>query len=455
LPTQRQHEWLKTYLRMVGVSGPSQAGGAGTQSAPAGSGAAAGSEDGAAADGQGMSIGTPAASSGNGQAPATEPRQAAKQEASGEKAEQSAHIVSVPLNEKVIGVSSRPIKFAGGRLSAIFTVDFEVQGAIEATSPGQKEEGESGEKTTVSLFGAEGKSYAASIAHAWMDKNGVRVLGFDTHLTELEPKAAFEAGEEGIEISCEAEGKLACGVAVSVKVTLIGYEAKAGETKACSISIGGDYTEAQVPDFAANDQIKVKDIKLKLHLEGTVQPEWTEIAKDVAKKVAQRLAGASAFEVGVVGGLVVAALGVIPASIAQLAKGDDVESAGEVVNETTHALTDGYRLGATGGAPPSDAMAKLGYDAGTQSYNKAVAAIKEKVPDASDDVVKQWIGEWVVKNELVEKANEQFSDIVSEGVWEHYATTYADSRFYRMNAFSKIYPERRLQDPLFTKYDKK
>lgn len=396
-------------------------------------------------DDTGMSLGSPSSRA-----------QSSKETSDGKETSQSAKVLTFPFNVTTPKADFIKTTLGGGRFKVNLTAWYQVQGTIEFGSPSEGE-GEADKKTAISLFGANAGKYAASIGQSWRDEEGVKIFDFETVFTDIDQKATFEANGKELEIAYEAAGTLACGTSVSIKAVLIGYEGGSkGETKVCAIALG-----ANIPPFKPKDYpiptvkgATARGIGLQAHVEGTLEPNWVKIAEDVAKKIAERVGAEAAFDAGIAGGLVIAAFGVIPASLHQLVEGDDVDGAGQAVNETTHALMDGYRLGVTGDQAPGDEIAQLGFKAGSQVFAQALATVKQSVPDVTDDVAKQWIGEWVAKNQLVEKAHDQFLDMAAEAAWDHYATKYSDSRMYQMTAFSNIYPEKKdkFTDPLFTKY---
>lgn len=461
MATQKHHDWMKTYFRMIGGGqGAAQPTAASAQSTAAGDSTSAPEIDGD--DDQAMSLAT---EQDQGQSTSAasmslgSPSSAAREEASqAEPAAQSANVLTFPLNVTTPKADFIKTTLGGGRFKVSLTASYQVQGTIEVSTPG-KGEGAAENKNIISLFGANAGKYAASIGQAWKDEEGVKIFDLETAFTDVEHKATFEANSKELEIGYEAAGTLACGTSVSIKAVLLAYEGGSkGETKACAITIG-----TNIPAFKPKDYpipgvkgATACGISLQARVEGTIEPEWEKIAKDVAEKIAERVGAEAAFDAGVTGGLVVAAFGVIPATFAQLIEGDDVESAGQVVNDTTNALTAGYRLGISGGQAPGDELAMLGYQAGRQVFEQGCQLVKGKVPDASDEVVKQWVAEWADKNQLVAKAHDEFQDRASAATWDRYATTYSSSRFYQMDAFSKIYPEKKGKwtDPLFTKYVK-
>jgi hypothetical protein len=457
MATQAHHEWMKTYLRMLGPGGgsASPAEGSAQSSAPVDNDTS--EEDMSSADeGQsqdssnganGMSLAAPAPST---------PKDA--------KAEQttatSANVVTFPFSVPTPSAHFIKTTVGGGRFDVELTAWYQIQGTVELGSPGGGEAGgEAAKKNAMSLFGMNGGKYAASIGQSWASEEGFKIFDLETAITDIDQKISFEANDKELEIAYEAAATLSCGVSVSIKATLIGHEGGSqGETKVCALTLGTNIPSFKVKDFPVPDMrgVTIRGVSLLAHVEGKLQPNWVKIAEDIAKKVAQRAAAEAAFDAGVAGGLVVAAFGVIPATLYQLVEGDDVNNAGQAVNETTHALMDGYRLGITGGQAPSDDIGKLGFQSGSQAFAQALATVKQKVPDVTDDIAKPWIAQWVAQNQVVEKAHDQFLDMAADAAWRRYAAEYSASRMDLMTAFGLIYPEKKgkFTDPLFTKYVK-
>lgn len=484
MPTKQHNEWLKGYLRLVGYGQPlAPSPAVATPSAPTASALAGApgqgqslapappAADASDANEDGMSLGAPATNGDadgrseddTGMSPATPE---GGESATGEQRETSgATRVGLGFPFKV---TIKEYKFPkkdlwGERFEVTVAVKGEIMGVVELAA--QKDEGgEKKELTETEIkasLGWDGGAVAGSIAEAWVNKDGFTVLGIDTAFTEVEQKGTFAANFEKAELSYEFAGKLGCGISFSLKLVVIGYESgTTGEIKAGGLEFGADFPyfpiSANLPGIRGG---KLSNVQIHPILSATLEPNWAEIAKDVAQKAAKSAAQGgvelAAFDVGVLGGLLVAAVGVIPASLAQLVEGDDVNSAGTVADDAVATVIEGYRLGLTGGQAPSDEVAGITYQKGNAIFTQAAAIVRQKIPDEDDDAIRQIIADAVEQMKVMDKAGPELEATTREAVWDHYATTYPD-RVYRMTAWSQIFRKQRrsYDDPLFKAYDK-
>ena len=424
MPTQAHHEWMKSYFRMLGRGGGSS-GSAAAQS-PAATTAANGSSSDA---GMSLTDGSESqenAADANGMSLEAQPSAVPDASAAVETTATSTNVITFPFSAATPSAHFIKTTLGGGRFDVELTASYQIQGRVELASPRDgKTNAETAKKTAISLFGINAGKYAASIGQSWANEEGFKIFDLETAITDLDHKILFEANGKELEIAYEAAATLSCGVSASIKATLIGYEGGAqGEPKFCALTLGTNMPPFKPKDFPVPDirGATIKGLTLLAHIDNVITPNWAKIAEDIAKKVAERVTAEAAFDAGITGGLVIAAFGVIPASLHQLVRADELNSAGQAVNETTHALSDGFRLGVTGDQPPGDEIGQLAFKAGAQVFAQALATVKQNVPDVTDDVAKQWIGEWAAKNQMVEKAHDQFLDMAADAAWQHYAT---------------------------------
>ncbi len=371
--------------------------------------------------------------------------------------------MSVPLGGKIceftksIDAKYLTIKFS---IACEATGTIEAGGSEEAEGEGGEGGGESGE-TEITPLGLDDKALKLAVAHSWMNKQGWNILGIDTAFTELKLEGASKLSKEGFEVGVEGSGKFACGVELSVELTLIKLKSN-WHSEGPGITIGADFPWFP---FEANlgSSIKLTDVQLHPVIEIEFEPNWKAIIGEVGKDVAEDTAGEAAGEevaegaaalVGadalIVGGILLAGVGTIGAAILTIEEGDEIAETHAKVIELSEAMTKGFKLGASGGEAPTNKAQLQGYAKGVSNYNAAYKSIKNQNPSASGDDIRAAIAANV--DDAAEKAEPEILAAAQKAVWENYASNHQDSWYHsyewdRWAAWANIYSNVNRGDP--------
>ncbi len=359
-----------------------------------------------------------------------------------------------------LGVVSVPL--LDGCLTAKFSVQVEVAGKLEAGTAGTQG------TTTITPLAYDNGALAEKIAHSWNDKDGVRLLGWQSVFTEVKAEGAVKI-DKGLSVTVAAAGKLGCGVELKFTITLIKVDEKQ-EVKAFSFKGGVDIPAFPFNQFSIDLGPGVKLSKVMVHPVASLEvtPNWTQIgkrlfqeaAKDTAleavgEKVAETTATVISVDAAIIGGFLLAGISTLGAGILNIAEGDEIAGSSGRATKLADQMTDGFRIGAGGGSPPSDKAALAGYTLGIRNYNAAVARMQQQNPTATEADIKAAIGQQIDK--AVQGARGQILASARRTVWEAYAAEHMDSWYHsyesaRWQAWTNIYGDDPRGNPEYAKY---
>jgi len=384
------------------------------------------------------------------------------QETSETESEESAK-VTIPLKQKV-NVGSYPVDVNYATLK--FGIAVEVGAEIEAGSK-TEEEGETGERqeTSVTPLGYDSNQIAIAIGHAWINKDGVNIIGWDTAFTEVKLEGGVKV-DKGFEVNLEGSGKLACGVEVKLELNLLKIEEN-WEVKGPGVTLA-----VELPwfpfDVDLGLNVKLKDVQVHPVIEVEVEPNYKRILSEVGKDIGEEAVGEQVVEKAgeagaallgadalIIGGILLAGAGSIGAAILTVQEGDEIaETHGQCVALAAK-LTEGFRIGVAGGPSPSEKEMIPGYVQGIRNFNAAVSNLKEQNPDADDATIKAAVA--AQADTVTEQAQSQIMDMSKDTVWNKYASGHLDTWYHsydfdRWAAWSNIYGSDPRGDPRYTRY---
>jgi hypothetical protein len=386
-----------------------------------------------------------------------------KSSANQDSADQSSVKATVPLKQAV-NIAKYPVDVNYATLE--FSVAVEVSAEVEAASEG-KGEGESGEQkeTTVTPIGFDSGAVALAVGRAWVNKDGVNILGWDTAFTEVKLEGGVKV-DKGFKVNLEGSGKLACGVELKLELTLVKIEDN-WDVKGPGVEIS-----AELPNFPFDVDIgmgvKLKDVQVHPILKVEVEPNYKRILGDVAKDLGEEAVGEQAAEkageVGtallgadavIIGGILLAGAGSIGAAILTIQEGDEIaETHGKCV-DLAGQLTEGFRIGVVGGPPPGEKEKMPGYTQGITNFNSAVAKLKQQNPNVDDAAIRTAIT--AQADAVTAQAQPQIMEMAKDTVWTNYASNHQDKWYHsydydRWLAWSNIYGDDPRGDPRYTRF---
>jgi hypothetical protein len=386
---------------------------------------------------------------------------------SGQKAE-AKHVPSsaqmeVPF-EKNATMRSEKITF--GYVDVVFKLSLQVKAKLDLS--GGEAEGESegaSTETTLTPLGYDAGALAQRVAHAWMDKGGVRILGFHTGFTELKLEGGIKI-QDGFQVVVTGSGKLPCGVELKLEVTAININKK-WRSKGPGVALIGE-----IPWFPFNVEpikgVRLNEVQLHPIVALEFELNYEKIGKDAVKKFALESAGEEAaetaaeageamlsFDAAIIGGLLLAGTATIGAAILTISDGNAIAETGGHTRALAAKLTEGFRIGAEGGSAPGDSAMIPGYTLGIKNYDAAYIAVQSKSPGAGPEAIKKAIAAQVPK--AVDKIAPTILKMAQDTVWDHYASEHEDSFFHsyeydRWVAWHNIYQEDPHGCALYVKY---
>lgn len=369
--------------------------------------------------------------------------------------------LAIPLKQKVVeGSYPVPLKYA----EVEFKISVEVAGQIEVGAKNEDESGPS-QETAVAPLGFDSGALALSIAHSWVNKDGINILGWDSAFTEVKLEGAMKV-DKGLKVNLAGSGKLACGVELALELTLI----KISED--WSVKGPGATVKAEIPwfpfDVPISSGLKISNVQVHPIVEIEIKPNYKQILGEVAKDVGEDVAGEQAAEkagelgaallgadAAIIGGFLLAGAGAIGGTILAYKDADDIAATHGQCTALAGRLTEGFRIGIVGGAAPSEKEMIQGYTQGIQNFNAARSALKQKNPDADDATLKTAIA--AQSDAAVAQAGPQILSIAQDTVWNKYASSHQDTWYHsydfdRWAAWSNIYGNDPLGDPRYTRY---
>jgi hypothetical protein len=369
---------------------------------------------------------------------------------------------SIDFKQTVADLGLVTVPLLDGCLTAKFSVLIEVAGKIEAGTAGT--EG----TTTITPIAYDNGAIAEKIAHSWNDSDGVRLLGWQSVFTEVKAEGAIKV-DKGLSVTVAGSGKLGCGVELKFTITLVKIDDK-NEVKAFSFKGGVDIPPFPFNTFSLDLGPGVKLSKVMVHPVANLEltPNWAaigkrlfgEAAKDAAaeavgEKAAEATATIISVDAAIIGGVILAGVSTIGAAILTIAEGDEIAGSSGRATKLADQMTEGFRIGAAGGSPPSDKAMLAGYTLGIRNYNAAFAKLQQQNPAATEGDIKAAIAGSI--DQAVQSARGQIMASARRTVWEAYASGHVDSWYHsyesdRWMAWSNIYGDDPRGNPEYAKY---
>jgi len=156
-----------------------------------------------------------------------------------------------------------------------------------------------------------------------------------------------------------------------------------------------------------------------------------------------------------VGSLILGGVGTIGAAILTIQEGEEIAEIHGKVTALSTKLAEGFKIGASGGLPPSDSQAMPGYSQGVQNFNAAKAKLKELNPTADDNAIRSAIIAQV--NAAASQAQSQILAQAQNTLWDDYASKHVDTWYHsyereRWEAWSNIFGDDPRGDSRYMRY---
>ena len=351
----------------------------------------------------------------------------------------------------VIPLEAAPIDLPVVRVDAkaaeiVFKISAQLKGSIELSGGGA--EGGTSE-TSITPLGLSGAGLTLKVAQEWYAKDGQRLMGFEGVFSSMKIEPAIKTAD-GFQVAVAASGKLACGIELELTLNAV----KIG--KDWKTQVAGVEVKASAPWFPVSldlgSGLALKDVQLQPSIGAEVTPNWTYIAEQaglkagedgLAEEVGDATVAFISFDTAIIMGILLGGAGTIGAAVLTVAEGDEIAETAGLVKTLALKLTDGFRQGASGGAPPGDKAAMPGYVVGIRNFNNAHDQILAKNPGAGTDAIMATIQPHV--DEAAKTAAPQILTLAQDTVWDSYATAHQDHWYHsygydRWAAWANIYP---------------
>jgi len=231
---------------------------------------------------------------------------------------------------------------------------------------------------------------------------------------------------------------------------------KVGDDDDSKVSGPGCEVSYAFKSFSIKQKVDVASFSgtVQLSIAGKVQPDYAALGKLLAEKVGSRVAqiAASALtaEAIIAAGFVAGGVMTIVAAAKGIADGAAVRSLYPLSEKITNDMTNGFMAGAQGLGSPGGVGAQ-GYAMGQRGFAALKQHILAKVPDATDDEVREVAAKIVAgKNGQVWSA---MNPHAKQAVWQRFAEEHrGDKKILRdghVNLFGKLPGD---NDSNFTKY---
>ena len=346
-----------------------------------------------------------------------------------------------------------------GCLTVEFETVLEIVGSIDAGASGTSS------TATGNPVGYDTGTFASKISDSWNTTDGFKILGFNTCFTEVKTEGSLKAGTKGAQMSFTAYGKFGCGVEISFALNVFTVDDE-GKVAGPSVKVAADIPpfpfDCASIDFGAG--VKLNQVRVHPVVSVEIEPDYEKIAVKFGKEAGKRAIGEKVGETivttisvdgAIVAGFLLAGVSTIGAAILTVSEGDEIaETHGQCVALATK-MSQGFAIGAAGGAPPSDKALMAGYTVGIRNYNNALDKVKADNPQASDDDIKAAIAKQVPG--MLAGAQAQIVSLAKETVWVAYASSHQDGLLHsyeqdRWMAWSNIYDDDPRGNPLYAKF---
>ena len=312
------------------------------------------------------------------------------------------------------------------------------------------------------------KDIGVEIGHAWMNAEGLKIMGVDSWFVEgeLAGGAKFDREKHTFEVTASITGKMACGLALAAEVLLVrigeDWSVKAG-TLAASITSPRYAFKPKHKLFAG---VQVDDIGVQVAFQVEIEPDWTHIAIEVGKRFGKEaatdgvvgevakdaLAGVNV-DIAIASGFLLIAAVTIAASVSAIGVMNDAAGTPALVREQVALLLDGYKQGIKGYGIISGPVMQLGFDKGKEQRELAVTKLQAANPGITDDQIQLVLD--VTADRLTEQARAELEDLAKEAVWitffnEHKDGFWSGSQAYRRDiAWQAIFGRKQRGEKLF------
>jgi hypothetical protein len=306
------------------------------------------------------------------------------------------------------------VPWAVGYFSGEIGYTMKVKGSLDFSS------GKGDSSNDVTPVGVQDGAMVERLGKTWYSTDGVKIFGLNTGASESKIVGQAKV-KDGLEVTLQVGLKWANGEELTLKFTVVKLEK---EWKVTAGSAQLEYTFKAITGEFKWGSAKFKG-SIQVASFGSVQPNYTAIAAQIGSNASavasagRAVAAFVTFDMLIAGALVAGAVMTVVGTVQAVAKAAEIRGLHGLAEKTAKAMVTGFMAGVTGKPNGAGTLGAAGYDMGKKGLESLRQKLKDKVPDATEDEIREAVeGACQGKESAV---YERMYPLAQQAVWEAWA----------------------------------